>query len=365
MSSTERRVLLIGLGDLGYRVAAGLAATARLTELVCAGGGKGDGAFLAGKLDSCYETRVWFEPLDATRQDAVETLLRSVCPQLVVISASLLNPWEILAATSERVSRIREAGVAVQLPSQLPILLSVMRAVRATRYQGPVASFPWPDGTHPILAKLGLAPTIGLGNPGMILLRVRSALRHRMLAQGRTAEPLPLVRILGDASTLWSCLAARAPAPGDGCRVYLGEEGERADDLAYQGYPWPSGFHLNELTAASALPVLTALLPGGGPLGFTCPGFRGQPGGYPVRIVGPRVDYDLPPGVTLEEAIAFNTIHAREEGIESIGDDGSVTFTARAEEIMADIAPELTEPLVPDDAQSRFPRLLEVLGVAR
>jgi hypothetical protein len=365
MTSTDVRVLLIGLGDLGYRVAAGLADSAGVTDLVCAGGGKNNGEFLAGKLDSCYDARVRFEPLDGTRQEAVETLIQTTSPHLIVIAASLLNPWEILAARGAKNSRIREAGVAVQLPSQLPILLSVMRAVRAVDFQDPVASFPWPDGTHPILAKLDLAPTIGLGNPGMIMLRVRSALRHQFAAEGHAAEPIPLIRILGDASTLWSCLAGEAPASQAGCRVYLGEEGVRADDLAYQGHPWPTGFDLNELTAASALPVLKALLPGGGPLRFTCPGFKGQPGGYPVRIEGTRIDYDFPPGVTLKEAIAFNTRHAREEGIDNIGDDGTVTFTEHAKKIMADIAPDLTEPLAPDDAYARFPRLLEVLEVAR
>ena len=123
------RVLLIGLGDLGYRIAAGLAAWPELDEIVCAGGGRGQGPFLVGKLDSSYETCVRFTPLDATLQRDVETLIRSEQPELIVMCASLLNPWEILAATTERGKRIREAGTAIKLSSSLPILLSVMRDV--------------------------------------------------------------------------------------------------------------------------------------------------------------------------------------------------------------------------------------------
>ena len=358
--------MLIGLGDLGYRVAAGLAASGEVAELVCAGGGKGAGAYLAGKLDSCYRARVCYEQLDATRQEAVEALIANVSPDLIVICASLVNPWEILAAKSDRVSRVREAGVAVQLPSLLPILLSVMRAVRATKFSAPVASFPWPDGTHPILAKLGLCPTIGLGNSSMILMRVRAALRRRAIADNKPQDACRLVRVLGDASTLWSCLSGEAPDDlEEGCRVYLDEHGQRADELAYEGSPWPSGFDLNELTAASALPVLLALLPGGGPLRFTCPGYQGHPGGYPVRIEGDRIEYDLPPGVSLDDAVAFNTKRTQQDGIAHIDDNGTVTFTERSKEIMAPFARDLVEPLPPDEAINRFPRLLEVLDELR
>ena len=358
------RVLLIGLGDLGYRIAAGLATRPALDEIVCAGGGRGQGPFLAGKLDSSYETCVRFTPLDGTSQGEVETLLRSEQPDLIVICASLLNPWELLANPTERVSRIREAGTAFLLSSSLPILLSVMRAVRNVDYRGPVASLPWPDGTHPILAKLGLCPTIGLGNSSMILMRVRAALRQRANREGRSTRDLPLVRVLGDAGTLWPCLAAEPPPdPQDGCRVYIGEEGIRADELAYEGHPWPAGFHLNELTATSSLPVLDALLPGAKRLRFTCPGIDGNPGGYPVSIEGTQVTYDLPPDLTLSDAIAINTRHVRDEGIERTEDDGTVIYTEKARAVMADIAPELTEPLEPDQAMARFPRLLEALGV--
>ena len=364
--SRNARVLLIGLGDLGYRITAGLAASPAIAEVICAGGGRGNGAFLAGKLDSCYAARVRYEVLDATRPPEVESLLARERPDLIVICASLLNPWEILATSDPRVEKIRAAGVSVQLPSLLPVLLNVMRAVRAVDYRGSVASLPWPDGTHAVLARLGLCPTIGLGNAGMILLRAKAALRTRAIAEEKSLDDLPLVRILGDAGTLWPVLAASRPEdPDDGCRVYLGGEGVRADELAYLGSPWRSGSDLNELTTASSLPVLGALLPDAEPLRFTCPGLEGNPGGYPILIRDRQVEYDLPPGVTLTEAIAFNTRHFHDEGVERVEDDGTVIYTQKARDLLADIAPELTEPLAPDRAIERFPKLLETLGIKR
>lgn len=66
----------------------------------------------------------------------------------------------------------------------------------------------------PILARLGLAPAVGLGNVAMILMRVRAAIR--------AAEPdaaLPLVRVLGHHSQVAGVMQACMPAqPGDRCR---------------------------------------------------------------------------------------------------------------------------------------------------
>ena len=174
------------------------------------------------------------------------------------------------------------------------------------------------------------------------------------------------MRILGDAGTLWPCLAGKPPTnPKDGCRVYIGEQGTRADELAYEGYPWPAGFHLNELTATSALPVLKALLPGAPPLRFTCPGIDGNPGGYPVRFDTNQISFDLPPDLTLSQAIDINTRHLHDEGIERIEADGSVIYTDAARAVMAEIAPALTEPLAPEHAMTRFQVLLEALGLAQ
>ena len=173
-----------------------------------AGGGKGRGADIAGLIESCHGVRVRYLPLDATKAGDVAALLRRERPDLVLQCASLFSPWEILAGDAPRVRRVRAAGVGIQLPAQLPIAIAVMRAVREVGFGGPVINLSWPDGTNPILAKMGLAPTLGLGNATMIWARVRAALR-----QSGDAEAL--VRVLGDASTLWAVLRAAPPADPD------------------------------------------------------------------------------------------------------------------------------------------------------
>lgn len=360
------RVLIVGLGDLGRRYAAALAARGLVDELVLAGGGKGRGPATAGLLESSYTVPTRYVALDATRQSDVEELLRRVKPDLVLQCGSLISPWEILAGDDPHIRAIRSAGVGMQLSAQLPILVSVMGAARAIGLRAPVINLSWPDGTNPIMARLSLEPSLGLGNATMIWARVRAALKRRAFEDGRGGEALPLVRVLGDASTLWAVLSCIPPTRAEeGCRVYLGEEGTRADEWAYQGTPLESGVHLNELTCASSLPVIAALLPGGPSTRSSCPGVKGLPGGYPIRIDNGRIEFDLPAHVTLQEAVAFNASLSRDDGIASVEPDGTVIYTDRAREIMASIDPILAEPLNPIRAIERFPRLVAALAARR
>jgi len=225
---------------------------------------------------------------------------------------------------------------------------------------GPVANLSLPDITHPVLQTRGLAPTIGLGNVSMQLLRVRAALRART---AETAADLPLIRLVGHHKHVYGVMTAEAPAdPEARVRVYLCEEGRRADELAYRGYPLAPGIDHNVVTAACALPVLLALLPGAEPLRFSAPAPLGLPGGYPVRIVEGAVALDLPPGADLGEIAASHRRIGRGDGVEEIAADGTVIFTEAARTAVAALDPALAEPLALDEAGARFELLARHLG---
>jgi hypothetical protein len=51
----------------------------------------------------------------------------------------------------------------------------------------------------------------------------------------------------------------------------------------------------------------------------------------------------------------------RKDGIERLESDGTVVYTHEARAIMAAIDPELAEPLVPQRAIERLPRLIAAL----
>jgi hypothetical protein len=352
-------VLIIGAGDMGERLATGLATGGRVHRLVLAGRSASSVAAVAGTVASVSDCLVEPVEADGTRPGDIAALLAKTKPDLIVPCASLRGPWALVGREDPAAKAVAAAGLGLRLPYQLPVILSVMRAVKDAGYAGPVANLSFPDVTGPVLRGLGLAPTVGLGNAGMILRRVRAALRSAAgsAATHGAATPgadLPLVRILGQHSQVDAVMRAREPAdPAERCRVYLGEDGHRDDSLAYRAPALTPGPRYNAVTAAAALPVLAALLPGSPDLRWSAPAPGGRPGGYPVLITGGAVTLDLPPGLTEPDAIAFNQARARADGIEKIDDDGTVHFTAASREAVAGVSPALAEPLPIDDLPAR------------
>ena len=218
------------------------------------------------------------------------------------------------------------SGIGIQLPAQLPIVLNLMQAVRGLARPIPVANVSMPDIIHPVLATKGLAPTVGLGNVSILHLRAMAALKQRR--QGSGAGNGPLIRLIGHHKQVYDVMQATPPDdPENRVRVYLGEAGARDDGLAYEGTPFPPGPIYNVITAASALPVLGALLPGAAPRRFSAPAPQGLPGGYPVKIDQGGVTLDLPDHVDLDQAVAFNHRIGALDGVAGIGADGVVRFT--------------------------------------
>ncbi|MGW4378910.1 saccharopine dehydrogenase NADP-binding domain-containing protein [Kitasatospora sp. NPDC004531] len=357
-SAPTSTVLVIGMGDMGARLAYRLAEGGRVRRLVLAGRSAETVAAVAGTAASISDCLVEPVTLDATRPDDIAELLTRTRPDLVVQCAAVRGPWALAGREDAAASAVLGGGLALQLPYQLPAVLAVMRATRQAGWTGPVANLSFPDVTGPVLAGLGLAPTLGLGNAAMIDLRCRAALRA-----ARPDAEAPRIRVVGHHSQLLDVMLSREPAdPADRCMVFLGEDGRRADELAYQAPPIPRSRRYNEVTAAAVIPALHALLPGAAPLRCSTAAPGGLPGGYPVRIEQGAVTLDLPPGTDRAAAIAFNEKHARGDGVERIDDDGTVHFSEQARKSVADIDPGLAEPLPVAELEQRAARLDALLA---
>ncbi|GAA2271929.1 hypothetical protein GCM10009853_027060 [Glycomyces scopariae] len=350
--------LVIGLGDMGDRVAAGLAASGFVGRVVVASRSEANLRQVAAVVASASDTLVEAAPLDATRFEDVAALLERTRPDLVVQCASLRSPWGLADRADPAAAAVVAAGLGIRLPYQVPVVRNVMRAVRETGLAAPVANLSFPDVTGPVLERIGLAPALGLGNAGMMLRRVRAVLRE----EANGVIP-PLVRVVGHHSQLTGVMTSEDPGEEDRCRVFLGEEGRRDDGAAYRGPGIDPGLRWNFLTAAATLPVLEALLPESKVLRWSVPAPNGLPGGYPVRIQSGAVELDLPRGQSLKDAVAFNERLAEGDGVERVDADGTVHFTDAAREAVAKVAPDLAEPLALDDMDARAARLDEVLGL--
>lgn len=353
------KVLIIGSGDAGIKIADGLARSGKVAEITLADLRPEDRRTMAGMLDSCYDCEIKFTELDALQQKNVEQLIKREKPDVVVQSASLLSPWALYGRTDQVANALYQAGLGIQLPAQLPILTSVMKAVREVDFNGPVVNLSYPDVANPILDRFDLAPAIGLGNISIIHLRVRAAIRKKKIKKGTFDGSFPLIRLIGHHNQVYSVMKAEIPDdPNEYCRVYLGADGQRADELAYQGYPITPGIDFNVITAAAALPPILALLPGAKPLCFSVPAPMGLPGGYPVIITDGHVGLDLPQNANLQEAVDYQWQIARHDGVKTVTEDGTVLFSDKAVEAVKSVDPRLSEPLKLEECWSRWQLLL-------
>ena len=257
------------------------------------------------------------------------------------------------------------AGVGLLLPSQLPILRTLMAVRAELGLRAPVANLSLPDLTHAVLATEGLAPLIGLGNVTIVQLRARAQLRAWLDRNGGEDRPTPLVRVLGHHHNVYEAMGARqARDPADAARIYVGDEAEARPDLGAGGRPVAVGRVFNVITAAAALETLTGLLPEAAPVRISAPAPFGLLGGYPLTVAPGSVTFDLPTGLGHDEAEAFQRRMSAADGIDRIEADGTVHFTAHARRTVADLDPRLAEPLRLADLEAHAGLLRQAMGTA-
>jgi hypothetical protein len=142
--------------------------------------------------------------------------------------------------------------------------------------------------------------------------------------------------------------------------VYLDERQIRSEQLLFDA-GLQGGATLNHLAAATILPILRGFMERDGVVATHAPGVFGLPGGYPVRFVDGVPQLRLPDELTFEEAVSFNRLAAKGEGIERIDEDGTVFYTEHARQTVAEFCPELAEPLRPRNIETRF-RILQAVA---
>jgi hypothetical protein len=356
--SVDATIMVLGLGDLGRRILGALGLRRHIGHLVGVGRA-GEGARLVNLVAATGRCRATFVPCDLADTGALMQVLRRHRPDLVVQAACLLSPWWTFEASSRSASLLSQAGFGAQLPAQLPLLLSVMTACREANVAAPVVNASYPDVTHAVLAPLGLAPTVGIGNVAIVAGLVRAAARGGgREGPSRTDQTL---RVVAHHAHVWPALRGQWRSGGDEAqpRVWAGEQ--PLADVPLPGLSLPLDRSINHLSAASALELIEALL-APSPRQLHAPGPVGLPGGYPVLVGNGRVTLDLPAGLSRQEASGWLSRCARQEGIERIEEDGTVHLTAETGRVLRQLAPALAEPFHPRQARERGQLLRLALG---
>lgn len=355
MSRTQpMRILVLGMGDLGVRIAQ------RVIE-----GGFSSACMLAGKSDAATQwarllrissgREISAAKVDGHDVQTLKTLLTDFEPELIVQCATLLSPFALRSVPTPAAQAVLKGGFALQLAAQLPVIRALMRALREIGMRCPVINCSYPDATHPILAAEGLAPTIGIGNVAIMAMWYQ---RNILEASDGALQ------VIGQHAQLGPCLAGTFAAPETPTPlVYLNSRRLLPEQLLFNA-GLQGGATMNHLAASTILPILRGFTEWDTVVETHAPGIFGHPGGYPIRFASGALELRLPDQLTLEEAVAFNHLAAKGEGIERIAEDGTVFYTEHAQQCVAEFCPELAEPLRLQDIEKRF-ATLQALAQAR
>jgi len=356
-------VMLIGLGGLGSVILELLAREEGLGEIVVASRDAARGTARCnlarlGALAQGALPAIRFTPLDLNNLEAVAETVRQEAPDIILSTATMQTWWLPDLLPPEQAAAIKRAGFGVWLPVHLTLTMKLMQALRDADYRGLTLTAPFPDVVNPILGRLGLAPSAGVGNLDEIVPKVR------LLSAARLGVPLEAVRVFLVAHHALEPAAFGEPVdevPPYFLRVEHGGQDVTdavcADELLLAPYPVTSGPATHFLTAGCAVRLIRALLSPGGALLHT-PGPHGLPGGYPV-VVGPNGVQPAPvEGLTLAEAVAINERSHRFDGIERIEPDGTAVFSPWAADALRDTLGHDCRMLPPADAEGRAQELI-------
>lgn len=328
-------IMIVGVGDLSANVLNMLLTVPETGRIVLAGRNAEAlrhranlALFAASNLGR--EGDVSTVEVDLTDIDATAETIARLKPDIIFNGASLQS-WRIITQLPKPVfEELDEAQFGPWLPMHLTLNLYLMQAVERSGHTPKVVNAAFPDAVNPVLARIGLAPTIGIGNVANIIPALRRAVADVVDA------PLPSVRLRLVTQHYFSHYVPRFGRAGKGAYHLTAEVGNRTIG---PDFPWDDAFVLltsrykrlggvagQLLTAASATKVLVAMAKDTGDR-MHAPGPNGLPGGYPVRVGRDGGTLDLPTGLDRETAIRINETCQVSDGIARIDADGTVHFT--------------------------------------
>lgn len=335
-------IMMIGMGDLGGHVLEMLVRAPGARRIITADINEDWGyrktniaAFGASQLG--LFPKLEFTKIDLYNIDQTAEIITKYKPDIIYSAVTLQSWWVINTLPPEVFEELDKARFGPWLPMHLTLVYKLMQAVQQTGLDIKVINSAFPDATHTILDKVGLAPTIGIGNVSNIVPAIRSSIAYRL------ARPMKDVTVYFFAQHYVSHYLPRFGTTG-GAPYYLKAvvDGENVTDNlnideVFADIPTrfrrAGGREGQILTASSATAVILAMADDTGDL-VHAPGPNALPGGYPVRTDREGTRVILPKDLTLEEAIRVNEEGQRYDGIDKIDDDGAVTYTENSVAVM-------------------------------
>jgi hypothetical protein len=340
-------VMIFGLGNVGERGIELLARTPGINRIIGCDINEKVGAQViysarVGATHSGLYPDISFLKADVNNIDSISDLIARESPKVIWSVTTLQSPAVAASDLQEKYMNdfeklYFEAGFAPWLPLHVPLVFKLMKAVKQSKVKCHVVGTSYGDGVHAILAKVGLAPTVGLGNFDHMIPEIRH------IVADKVKSPITNVKVWMVAHhALINNLAALHSTRGVPyfLKIASGDKDVtdkfNLDELLLQAtrhIPSMDAPGIQYITGCSGAKHVAALLRDSGTFSHA-PGPNGLPGGYPVMISSSGVQVVLPDEISLRNAIRINEEAAKHDGIEKIEDDGSVIVVKKCAEIM-------------------------------
>jgi hypothetical protein len=342
----EARIVVVGTGALATALCASLACALRAPALVTIVSGDEARArslcTRATLLAAVEGARVRFRPVTSDA-GAPGRLLDETRPDVLVNCVSLHMPRLEAGARSAWTDLVRRAGFGLTLPLQATPAISLRRALSERASEALFVNACYPDLVNPLLSSLGLETFCGIGNANLVA---------TALQQGLSLPDQRELRVLAHHRHLHG-----PSAPEDGVRAWFrGQQVVDTDGLLAPLHGIDRT-HRDPVSGRGAARLIAHIIEDR-ELVTSLPGPLGLPGGYPVRVLGRRIELALPPRLDRAQAIAWNQRQCRLGG--AVVEGGRVEFAAPAAEALEGLLPGLVRGFDVDRTADACHQLLEL-----
>jgi malate/lactate dehydrogenase len=210
-----------------------------------------------------------------------------------------------------------------------------MKAVKNTGIDTHVLNVSFPDNTIPALAKIGLAPTSGMGNASLILDAVRYGVAHKLSVPMRNVSVTMIAHhafCMNPPGTVPYYARIRLLEEDITSKLNVEELIGEAQRHIY-GPGWSVIDIVNQHTAAQGARIAAAIANDTGEV-ICAPGVDGNAGTLPARFDAHGATIVMPPDLTMERAKELFDKGREIDGIERYEKDGTIVFTEPTVQIL-------------------------------
>jgi hypothetical protein len=358
------RVLLVGTGNVGGHILEFLARDPRPLELIIGDINEERARHLANNaaigaahhgLHPIFRTR----KIDLNYIDQTAQFIEELKPS-AVINCAVMHTWHLIRKLPPEVyGRLSAATLGAWLPVQLTLAYKLALAIKEAGVQTHYINTSLSCLTNPVLGRVGLAPTIGIGNVDLIAPAIQTLVANRLsVPRGN----ITIYLVAHHQHWVYPREAGyKRGAPYYLKVMFAGQDITQSldtDRLMYDAVKlYPPGIEFTTVSASSTIKNLMALVFDMGIITHS-PGPNGLPGGYPVRLSAKGAEVVLPEDITLNEAVQINEEAQRYDGVERIEEDGTVVFADYATSIMKEVLGFDCKRFAPSESEERARELI-------